>query len=81
MFPDFSAPAAALVSIVFPAFAHGIGDTLSAREESASFGHLVAVFAVGADAEGNGGNTENGSTHDCGVGFPVRGLSVPTTGW
>jgi len=52
---------------------------LSAREETALLGHLVAVFAVGAQAEEDSSDGEDGKAHDGSVGFPVLGLRVPTT--
>ena len=52
---------------------------LSAGEETALFGHLVAVFTVGAQAEEDSSDGEDGKAHDGSVGFPVLGLRVPTT--
>ena len=54
-------------------------DQLSAGEESAGLGHLVAVFALGAEAEGNGSDTNHKGAHDRSVGPPVGWLGVPTT--
>jgi hypothetical protein len=53
---------------------------LSAREESVAFGHLVAVFAVCAEHPGHADDAAEGEAYDGGVGFPVGGLGVPTTG-
>ena len=52
---------------------------LSAGEETALLGHLVAVFAVGAQAEEDTSDEDNRETHDGSVCFPVLGLRVPTT--
>lgn len=51
----------------------------SAGIESALFWHLCPVFVLGAVIEGHGGESEDNSTHDEGVGFPIRRLSIPTT--
>lgn len=53
---------------------------VSAGEETALLGHLVAVFAVGAQAEEDTGNEDDREAHDGSVCFPVLGLRVPTTG-
>lgn len=52
---------------------------VSAGEESAGSGHLVAVLSVSADAEGNSSNANNECAHDGSVGPPVARLGVPTT--
>ena len=53
---------------------------LSRGEESALLGHLVSVLAIGRDGKGHGCNAKDDGAHDGGVGLPVGGLSVPTTG-
>ena len=53
---------------------------LSAREESVAFGHLVAILAVCAQHPGHSDDAAEGEAYDGGVGFPVGGLGVPTTG-
>ena len=77
MLPDLLAPAA-------PWLARGCGCgvaiVLSAREESAFLWHLVAVFMVGAEFPGHCSNHHNDTARNCRVGFPVRWLTVPTTG-
>ncbi len=57
-----------------------MGDVLSAREESAGLGHLVSVFALGAQGPCQGCDAEDDSHEDGSVGFPVGGLRVPATG-
>lgn len=52
---------------------------VSAGEESAGFGHLIAVLSVSTNAEGNGSNSNDESAHDGGVGPPVAWLGVPTS--
>lgn len=44
-------------------------------------GHLVTVFAVGAEGPCQSGDAGNGEAHDGRVGLPVCGLRIPTTGW
>lgn len=57
----------------------GSGNGLSAGEETAGLGHLVAIFTISADAEGDGSDTNHKGTHDRSVGPPVSWLGVPTT--
>ena len=47
---------------------------LSAGEETALVGHLVAVFTFGAQAEEDASNDDDRETHNGSVGFPVLGL-------
>lgn len=57
----------------------GSGDQLSTGEEPAGLGHLVAVLALGAEAEGNSSDTDHKCAHNRSVGPPVGRLGVPTT--
>lgn len=57
----------------------GSGNGLSAGEETAGLGHLVAIFPIGADAEGDSSDTNDKGAHDRSVGPPVSWLGVPTT--
>lgn len=50
------------------------GYVLSAGEETALLGHLVAVFALSAQAEEDASDEDDRETHDGSVGFPVLGL-------
>lgn len=52
---------------------------VSAGEETAGFGHLVAIFAISADAEGDSSDTNDKGAHDRSVGPPISWLGVPTT--
>ena len=53
---------------------------LSAREEAALLGHLVAVLEVCAEHPGGTDDAGEHGAHDGGVGLPVCGLGIPTTG-
>lgn len=76
---DLTAPAVVVVSM-WSRDAVRVGwHVLSAGEETALLGHLVSVFALGAQAEEDTGNEDNREAHDGGVGFPVLGLRVPAT--
>lgn len=55
-------------------------DVLSAGEEPARLGHLVAVLALGADSPGHADDADEDEAHDGRVGLPVCGLRIPTTG-
>jgi hypothetical protein len=55
-------------------------DVLSAGEEAALLGHLVAVFAVGADHPDHADDAAEDQAHDGRVALPVVGLGVPTAG-
>ena len=59
--------------------AWGSGNGLSAGEEAAGLWHLVAMFPISADAEGDSSDTKHKSAHDRSVGPPVSWLGVPTT--
>jgi hypothetical protein len=59
---------------------YGVAFVLSAREESVLLRHLVAVFSVGTEPPGHADNADEDGAHDECVGFPVRGLRIPTTG-
>ena len=54
-------------------------DVLSAGEEAAGLWHLITIFAVGTDAEGDGSNANYESAHDGSVGLPVGRSRPPTT--
>ena len=54
-------------------------NVLPAGEEAAGLRHLVTIFPVSTDAEGDSSNTNDKGTHDRSVGLPVARLSVPTT--
>lgn len=47
---------------------------LSAGEETALLGHLVAVFTFGAQAEEDASDEDDREAHDGSVGFPILGL-------
>jgi hypothetical protein len=53
---------------------------LSAREESPRLGHLVAVFKFRTNFPDHCDDADTDNAHDGGVGLPVGGLGVPTTG-
>lgn len=57
----------------------GSGNGLSAGEETAGLRHLVAIFPISADAEGDSSDTNHKGAHDRSVGPPVSWLGVPTT--
>lgn len=54
-------------------------DVLSAGEESALLGHLVAVLALCRDCPDHANNGDQGKADDSGVALPVGGLRIPTT--
>lgn len=67
------------VSIRYTGVTWGSGNGLSAGEETAGLGHLVAIFPISADAEGDSSDTNDKGAHDRSVGPPVSWLGVPTT--
>jgi hypothetical protein len=77
---DLFAPAVLLSDPLELNVIYGVAFVLSAREESVLLRHLVAVFSVGAEPPGHADNADEDGAHDEGVGFPVRGLRIPTTG-
>lgn len=61
----------------------GVGvwhDVLSAGEEAALLGHLVAVLSVCADHPDHADDAAEDQAHDGRVALPVVGLGVPTSG-
>lgn len=55
-------------------------DSLSAGEESARLGHLVAMFPLSAETPSHSSNADKDGTHHCSVCSPVRRLRVPASG-
>jgi hypothetical protein len=55
-----------------------LSGVLSAREEAALLGHLVAILPVCADHPGHADDAAEDEAHDGGVGPPVGRLGVPT---
>jgi hypothetical protein len=56
------------------------GDVLSAGEEAALLGHLVAVLALRGYGPGHADDAGEDEADDGGVALPVGGLRIPTTG-
>ena len=54
-------------------------DVLSAGEEAALLGHLVAVLALCGNGPGHADNAGENEANDGGVALPVGGLRIPTT--
>ena len=74
MFADLTAPAVIDVSMWSVRTVTCRWYVLSAGEETALLGHLVAVFAVGTQAEEDTSDDDDREAHDGSVGFPVLGL-------
>lgn len=55
--------------------------TPSTRVESPLFRKPRPVLMLCAVVEDHGGHPEDNQTHEGGVCPPIRGLSIPTTGW
>ena len=80
MLLDLLAPAVYLLAAEPGAWGRGMPVVLSAGEEPVAFGHLVAVFAVGAEHPDHADDAAEGEAYNGRIGFPVGGLGVPTTG-
>ena len=55
-------------------------DVLSAGEEAALLGHLVAVLALFGNGPGHADDADEDEADDGRVALPVGGLRIPTTG-
>lgn len=56
-------------------------DILPTWVEPARLGHLVSEFTVGAQLPGESSQAQNDGSENGGIGFPIRWLCVPATGW
>lgn len=79
MFDNLFAPAVTCQHSILRHVALVLG-ILSAWEESAWFGHLVAVLESPAEHEGSSDKAQYGNADDGSVCFPVGGLCVPAAG-